>query len=123
MDLYAFFFSIWECESHYVDFTGDDFSKREIKVRTREEEEDEIKEVDKMNEVDKGTDKNERGDGAQKNEGAEKEGEGKEEGESTVIGSLRFRVPKYNPDVAVGELHCNIYSCYTYDFQAQVLQL
>jgi len=81
---------------------GDDFSKREIKVRTREEEEDEIKEADKMNEVDKGTDKNERGDGAQKNEGAEKDGEGKEEGESTVIGSLRFRVPKYNPDVAVG---------------------
>lgn len=60
-----------------------------------------------MNEVDKGTDKNERGDGAQKNEGAEKDGEGKEEGEATVIGSLRFRVPKYNPDVAVGELHCN----------------
>jgi len=60
-----------------------------------------------MNEVDKGTDNNERGDGAQKSEGAEKEGEGKEEGESTVIGSLR-RVPKYNPDVAVGELLCNI---------------
>lgn len=101
-------FSVQESESHCVGFTGDDFSKREIKVRTREEEEDEIKEADKINEGGKGTDKSERGDGVEKNEGAEKDGEGKEEGESTVIGSLRFRVPKYNPDVAVGELCCSI---------------
>jgi len=42
------FLSIWECESHCVGFTGDDFSKREIRVRTREEEEGEIKEADKQ---------------------------------------------------------------------------
>ncbi|PNF28827.1 hypothetical protein B7P43_G04423 [Cryptotermes secundus] len=78
---------------------GDDFSKREIKVRTQEEEEDEIKEADKRNETDKGSDKN---DGPEKGEGAEKDAEGKDEGESTIIGKLRFRVPKYNPDVAVG---------------------
>jgi hypothetical protein len=84
-------------------FTGDDFSKREIKVRTQEDEEDEIKEADKRTETDKGTDKN---DGQEKTGGAEKDAEGKDEGEATVIGNLRFRVPKYNPDVAVGELHC-----------------
>lgn len=78
---------------------GDDFSKRDIKVRTQEEEEEEIKEGDKRNETDKGSDKN---DGAEKNEGAEKDADGKDEGESTIIGNLRFRVPKYNPDVAVG---------------------
>jgi hypothetical protein len=90
--------------SEYIAITGDDFSKRDIKVRTREEEEDEIKEADKLNESDKGTEKMDRGDGSEKNEGAEKDAEGKDEGESTVIGNLRFRVPKYNPDVAVGEL-------------------
>lgn len=98
-----FFFLVRSLKSHCVGFIGEDFTKREIKVRTREEEEDEIKEADKMNEVDKGTDKNEKGDGTEKSEGAEKDAEGKEERESTVIGSLRFRVPKYNPDVAVGK--------------------
>jgi hypothetical protein len=75
-------------------------------VRTREEEEDEIKEADKMNETDVGTEKNDRNDGLEKNEGVDKDAEGKDEGETTVIGNLRFRVPKYNPEVAVGELHC-----------------
>lgn len=79
---------------------GDDLSKKEIKVRTREEEEDEIKDADKSFDADKG-EKTERGDGdADKGEGADKDEE--KDGETTTIGNLRFRVPKYNPDVAVG---------------------
>lgn len=104
LHLFQFFcLEIWISLSDYIVFTGDDFSKREIKVRTQEEEEDEIKEADKRNETDKGSDKN---DGPEKGEGAEKDAEGKDEGEATIIGNLRFRVPKYNPDVAVGELQC-----------------
>ncbi|XP_021926329.1 zinc finger protein on ecdysone puffs isoform X2 [Zootermopsis nevadensis] len=78
---------------------GDDFSKREIKVRTREEEEDEIKEADKVNETVLGKEKS---GGPEKDEGVNKDAEGKDEGEATVIGNLRLRVPKYNPEVAVG---------------------
>jgi hypothetical protein len=89
--------------SDCVVFTGDEFSKKEIKVRTQEEEEEEIKETDKRNETSKVSDKN---DGEEKTEGTGKDAEGKDEGEATVIGNLRFRVPKYNPDVAVGELLC-----------------
>lgn len=74
-------------------------------MRTQEDEEDEIKEADKRTETEKGTDKK---DGAEKTEGAEKDAEGKDEGEPTIIGNLRFRVPKYNPDVAVGESQCCI---------------
>lgn len=85
--------------------TGDDFSKREIKVRTREEEEDEIKEADKVNETVLGKEKS---GGPEKDEGVNKDAEGKDEGEATVIGNLRLRVPKYNPEVAVGELHCYV---------------
>jgi hypothetical protein len=96
---------MWFSSSQCGIFTGEEFSKREIKVRTREEEEDEIKEADKMNEAGVGTEKGDRGDGTEKDEGVGKDAEGKDEGEATVIGNLRFRVPKYNPEVAVGELH------------------
>ena len=78
--------------------SGDDFFRREIKVRTKEEEEDEIKEMDKSKD---GEDDDENKDeSTADNEGEEKDGE---KGEGEAMSIMRFRVPRYNPDVAVGK--------------------
>ncbi|KAJ9573831.1 hypothetical protein L9F63_008783, partial [Diploptera punctata] len=77
----------------------DDLLKTEIRVRTGEEEEEEIKEADKLK--DEKDDENKDESTGEAGDGEEKDGE-KDDGETTCVGNLRFRVPKYNPEVAVG---------------------
>ncbi|XP_049829586.1 zinc finger protein on ecdysone puffs-like isoform X1 [Schistocerca gregaria] len=76
----------------------DDFKRKDIKVRTREEEEEDIKEVDKNKEE---GDKDEKGEGKQK-EGAEDPTPIDELSELS-FSNLRTRIPKYNPDVPIGQ--------------------